>query len=191
MSGIDKVNRAVLFVLALLLIAGAGLALATGYGAFGDDVSGRPVFLPSVDDFLSRSSSWFWPLMAVVALVIAWLGYRWLRAQIPSPSRPPDVELESSPDGHTVVKPSALEDALVADIEKSGAVRSASSTVNAQAHPLEVEVGVDVTDDGLVDEVREHIRRYALARLEQAIGSEGSDVHLLVKVGGAPERHLQ
>jgi hypothetical protein len=191
MSGIDNLNRAALIVLALLLIAGAGLALATGYGAFGDEVSGRPVFLTSVDDFLSRSSSWFWPLIAMVALVIAWLGYRWLRAQIPSPSRPPDVELASSPDGHTVVKPSALADALVADVEKSGAVRSASSTVNAQTRPPEVEVTVDVTDDGLVDEVRDHIQRYALARLEQAIGSEGSDVHVLVKVGGAPGRQLR
>src|SRR3954453_19006259 len=80
---LDRVNRTVLVVLGLLLLAAGGYALLRSYGAFGSDQANAPLLLDHVRDWVHRNEDWFWPVAGVVAALVAFAALRWLWAQRP------------------------------------------------------------------------------------------------------------
>ncbi|MDQ3643651.1 MAG: alkaline shock response membrane anchor protein AmaP, partial [Actinomycetota bacterium] len=136
--GPDRLNSTVLTLLALVLLAVGGYGLARGYGAFGDARAADPVLGDDVRDFVSRNADWFWPLAAVISLLIAWLGLRWLLAQISTPtvSRLP---VRADGPGHTELVASGATTALARDIEDYSGVRSARALLVSDHPSPEVE----------------------------------------------------
>jgi hypothetical protein len=84
---LDALNRVVLTIVALVLAAAGLYGLLRGEGAFGDSAADEPLLWDDLRRFVNDNAGWFWTVVAVVALVIAWLGWRWLRVQLlPTPS---------------------------------------------------------------------------------------------------------
>ena len=166
--GPDRLNAAVLTLLALALL-GAGLyGLARGYGAFGDARAGDPVLSDDIRDFVSRNSDWFWPLMAVLSLLVAWLGLRWLIAQL-STAAVGHLPVRADGPGHTELLGSGATSALARDIEGYPGVRSASARLVGD-HPVpEISVTVEVHDDADIAAVRRRIEEHALDRFRSAL----------------------
>lgn len=166
--GPDRLNATVLTLLALLLLAVGGYGLARGYGAFGDARAAEPVLGDEVRSNVSRNANWFWPVAAVVALLLAWLGLRWLLAQIASPgiSRLP---VRADGPGHTELLSSGAAAALARDIEDYPGVRSARARLLSDHTTPEVEITVDVHDGADVPGLRRRIEEHALARFRQAL----------------------
>ena len=166
--GPDRLNSTVLTLLALLLLGVGGYGLARGYGAFGDARAADAILGDEVRDFVSRNADWFWPLAAVISLVVAWLGLRWLLAQFSTPtvSRLP-VRADGA--GHTELVVSGATAALARDIEDYSGVRSARARLVSDHPSPEVEVTVDVHDDADVPGVRRRIEEHALARFRSAL----------------------
>ena len=177
--GPDRLNSTVLTLLALVLLAVGGYGLARGYGAFGDARATDPVLGDDVREFVSRNADWFWPLAAVISLLIAWLGLRWLLAQISTPtvSRLP---VRADGPGHTELVASGATTALARDIEDYSGVRSARARLVSDHPSPEVEVTVDVHDDADVPAIRRRIEEHALARFRSALELQElrSQVHL-------------
>ena len=177
--GPDRLNTTVLTVLALLLLAAGGYGLARGYGAFGDREAADPVLGDDVRDFVSRNGDWFWPVAAGVTLLVAWMGLRWLLAQISTPtvSRLP---VRSDGPGHTVLLASGATSALAHDIEEYAGVRAARARMVSDHPSPEVEVTVDVHDDADLPVLRRRIEEHALARFRSALELQElrSRVHL-------------
>jgi hypothetical protein len=165
--GPDRLNAAVLTVLALVLLAAGGYGLARGYGAFGDARAGDPVLTDDVRRFVSRNSDWFWPLAAVLSLLVAWLGLRWLVAQLSTPTVG-HLPVRADGPGHTDLLASGATSALAGDIEEYPGVRSASARLVGD-HPPEVSVTVDVHDDADIAAVRRRIEEHALVRFRTAL----------------------
>jgi hypothetical protein len=166
--GPDRLNSAVLTTLALLLVAAGAYGLARGYGAFGDDRAGDPVLTDSVRDFVARNADWFWPLAAVLSLLVAWLGLRWLLAQLSTPAVR-HLPVRADGPGRTELLGSGATAALARDVEEYPGVRSASARLIGD-HPVpEVEVTVDVHDDADVPAVRRRIEEHALVRFGEAL----------------------
>lgn len=166
--GPDRLNSTVLTVLALVLVGLGAYGLARGYGAFGESRADDPVLGDDVRDFVTRNGDWFWPLAAVVSLLLAWLGLRWLVAQLSTPtvSRLP-VRADGA--GRTELMASGATAALARDIEDYSGVRSASARFVGD-HPVpEVEVTVDVHDDADLGTVRRRIEEHALERFRSAL----------------------
>ena len=166
--GPDRLNSAVLTLLALILLGVGGYGLARGYGAFGDTRADDPLLTGDVRDFVSLNSDWFWPLAAVVSLLVAWLGLRWLLAQI-STATVGHLPVRADGPGHTELVGSGATSALARDIEDYPGVGRASARLVGD-HPVpEVEVIVDVHDDADVAAVRRRIEEHALVRFRTAL----------------------
>ncbi len=166
--GPDRLNSTILTILALLLIVAGAYGLARGYGAFSDDQAGDPVLDEGLRDFVARNADWFWPLSAVLSLLVAWLGLRWLLAQLGTPAVR-HLGVRADGPGHTELLSSGATAALAREVEEYPGVRSASARLVGD-HPVpEVEVTVHVHDDADVAAVRRRIEEHALARFRTAL----------------------
>lgn len=177
--GPDRLNAVVLTVLALALVGVGAYGLARGYGAFGDARAADPLLTDDVRDFVSRNSDWFWPLAAVLALLVAWLGLRWLLAQL-STAAVAHLPVRADGPGRTELLASGATSALARDIEGYPGVRSASARLVGD-HPVpEVSVTVDVHDDADIPAVRRRIEEHALVRFRGALelATLRSQIHL-------------
>lgn len=166
--GPDRLNAAVLTVLALVLLGVGAYGLARGYGAFGDAQVGDSVLTDDVRDYVSRNSDWFWPLAAVLSLLGAWLGLRWLLAQL-STTAVSHLPVQADGPGRTELLGAGATSALAGDIEEYPGVRSASARLVGD-HPVpEVSVTVEVHDDADIAAVRRRIEEHALVRFRSAL----------------------
>ena len=166
--GPDPLNRAVLTLVALLLVAAGAYGLARGYGAFGDDQADDHVLTSDVRDFVSRNADWFWPVAAVVSLLLAWLGLRWLLAQISTPTVS-HLPVRSEGPGHTELLAGGAASALARDIEEYPGVRAARARIVGEHPAPEVEITVDVHDDADLPALRRRIEEHALERFRTAL----------------------
>jgi len=164
----DRVNTAALTLLALMLVGVGAYGLARGYGAFGEGPAAGPVLGDDARDVVSQNASWFWPLAAVVALLVAWLGLRWLLAQISTPTVSRLTVLSDGP-GRTELSASGATSALACEIENYPGVRSAQARLRSDHPTPDVEVTVDVHDDTDVPALRRRIEEHALARFRTAL----------------------
>jgi hypothetical protein len=167
-KGPDRLNSTLLTLLALALVAAGAYGLARGYGAFGDRRAEDPVMSEEVRDFVTRNGDWFWPVAAAVSLLLAWLGLRWLLAQLTTPtvSRLP---VRADGPGHTELLGSGATAALARDIEEYDGVRSARARLVGDDPVPEVEVTVDVHDDADLPALRRRIEEHALSRFRSAL----------------------
>lgn len=166
--GPDRLNGTVLTLLALLLLGIGAYGLARGYGAFGDTMAADPVLDDEVRDFVSRNANWFWPLAAAASLLFAWLGLRWLLAQMSTPTVG-RLPVRADGPGHTELVTSGATAALARDIQDYPGVRAARARMVSDHPAPEVEVTVDVHDDADVPGVRRQIEEHALARFRGAL----------------------
>jgi len=164
----DRLNSTVLSLLALLLIGLGAYALARGYEAFDEDQAMEPVLGHEVRDFVSRNADWFWPLAAVVALLLSWLGLRWLVAQIHHPTVS-KLPVRADGPGRTELVASGATAALANDIEAYPGVRAARARMTDDDPFPEVEITVDVHDDADAVGVRRRIEEHALSRFKAAL----------------------
>ncbi len=166
--GPDRLNAAVLTLLALVLLGLGAYGLARGYGAFGDARAGDPVLTDDIRDFVTRNSDWFWPLAAAVALLVAWLGLRWLVAQLSTTAVGP-LPVQADGPGRTELLGSGATAALARDVEEHPGVRSASARLIGDDPVPEISVTVDVHDDADIAAVRRRIEEHALVRFRGAL----------------------
>jgi hypothetical protein len=166
--GPDRLNAAVLTVLALVLLGVGAYGLARGYGAFGDARAGDPMLTDEARSYVSRNSDWFWPLAAVLSLLVAWLGLRWLIAQL-STTAVGHLPVRADGPGHTELLGAGATSALARDIEEYPGVHRASARLIGD-HPVpEISVTVDVGDDADIATVRRRIEEHALVRFRSAL----------------------
>lgn len=179
--GPDRLNRTVLTLLALVLIAAGAYGLARGYGAFGDDQAADPVLGDDVREFVSDNASWFWPLAAVVSLLVAWLGLRWLLAQISTPAVS-HLPVHSEGPGHTRLLATGAAAALADDVEGYAGVRGARARIVSDHPSPEVELTVDVHDDADVPAIRTRIEDHALERFRSALELQELRSHVHIRL---------
>ena len=182
MSNLDRLNRAVVTLLAALLIA------AGGYGPVrstdpGDVVGNRdqdaPLLLESVRDFFAENR-WVWWALAALSLLLAWLGWRWLKLQLtPTPSLT-TLHIDPGEAGRTELPTAAVADAVARDLQDDPDIRSARVRMvgDVRSPGLDVRVGVADTAEPL--EVRRRIETDILPRARQAL--ERPDLYAVVRL---------
>ncbi|MDQ3752991.1 MAG: alkaline shock response membrane anchor protein AmaP, partial [Actinomycetota bacterium] len=150
----DTLNRTVFTLLGILLVAAGVYGVARGYGAFGSTQAQEPLLTGGITGFFGRIDDWFWPLMALVALIVAYLAYRWLKAQLTSAPSVSELDFTRDPaEGRTTLRASGLTSALSDDLEQDPAVRSANVRMVEDGSRPEVDIDVEVSEDAPLTEV--------------------------------------
>jgi hypothetical protein len=181
---VNGVNRTLLGLLGLLLLAAGGLGLAVSFGALGD--AGTPVLPQAVRDFAEQP--WFWWAVAGICLVLALLGLRWLLAQLQT-DRVGRLDLTSDDrDGLTTVHAGALTDAVEAEAEGLRGVSGAS------AHLLDrgggrLVLAVDLAEYADIAEIRQTLEDRVVAHARQAIDDPDLPVDIELRPGKARSAH--
>ena len=168
----DRLNATVLSGLGLLLFGTGGYGLARGYEAFGERQASDPVLGDTVREFVGRNDDWFWPGAAAVSLLVAYLGFRWLLAQVHAPTVSSLRVASDREGGSTEVAAPGAAAALAGDIEEYPGVRSARARVVDDGPEPRVDVTVDLHDDTEVPAVRSRIEEHALPRFAAALEVE-------------------
>ncbi len=192
MNAPDRRNRVTLSIIATLLIAAATYGLLRSYGAFGDAPAHEPLLLDDVRRWVGRNDSWFWPVVAIVALLLAYLALRWLLAELRPQTSVRRLHLPApSPEDHISVTTNALTRAIAEDLNREPGVQHATVTLLDDGHPIEVLLDVDLSDDTQIDLLRDAVRLRTLPHLRETLERPDVHSHIRVKLTTPPARHLQ
>ncbi len=190
MPGTVRANR-VLITLIGVVLAVLGLAVvAIGAGLLLPDQRRRPIVDTPVDDFVA-ANPWFWPVVAVVAAVLALLSLRWLLAQGQS-NRIDTIAVEQDDDhGRTRLAAGALTGALVQEIETYRGVDRARAHLTGTS--TEPRLSLQVLLDGRADvaEIHRRVADEAVAHARTALSTEELPTRLELQVSRKPVRDLR
>lgn len=173
---VDGANRAVLLILALLLVAAGVIALLVGFNLF-FLAPGSSVLPGSATSWVSRQP-WFWWVLAAVGLVVALLALRWLIAQLTTDGVGSlDMTHGSGQGGRTTVRSSGVTEAVEDDAESIlGVERASARMAGHDAHRLELTV--TLSSDADIPRVRRELEDRTVAHVRQALDDPSLPVQL-------------
>jgi multidrug efflux pump subunit AcrB len=188
---LDRANRLVGTIVALVLIAAGGLGLLRSYGIiFSDDAMDDPVLLRQVRDFVADNDAWFWWAAFFVALLLAYLGWRWLRVQLlPSPSLG-ELTVASTDAGKTTLPTRALADAVTQQLEDDPEVTGARVRVVGSEGSPELDIRASVADGADLDGVRSRVEDEAVRRAREALERPDLTARVRYRLGDPTQRVL-
>ena len=187
----DRWNRAGLFMIGVLLAGAGGYGLARGWKAFGADPAGEPLLSDSLRQFVSRNQAQVWIGATLLALLVALVGFRWLRAQLAA-AAPRRLDLTSRGDGGTTeIIPAGAANALAGEIERYGSVANAAARLSGEPDAPHVDIRVDVVDGCDVNRLRARIEDEALTRFCQALQLDSVGASLEFRLTEASGRRVQ
>ncbi len=175
----DRLNRALLLVLGLVL-AGLGTAgLLRGAGALGGD-SDDPVISAAVRADARERQVLLLSLLAAAAVVLIWLGFCWVTAQLPKDRAVSQIALGRTEHASRVeVSARAVTDALAADVRRVDGVTEASARV-VRERPLTIDLDISLEEGTDLTTVGRAIAERPKQRLLQAL--DLPDVELRAKL---------
>jgi membrane protein implicated in regulation of membrane protease activity len=179
----DKTNRVVLLGLGFVLLAAGVLGALAGFGAFGDRIKNESLVANPVGRFFGTHGAWLWPVVAVVAAIVALLALRWLWVLLFSTDRVNEVRLRGSrAAGRTTVVVAALTDAVSDEIAHyRGVERASARLIGDPATPtLVIDAVLDYAADP--DQLRRRIEQEAVQHARAALDDRELAVQLDLNV---------
>jgi hypothetical protein len=166
----DRLNRALLTLLGLLLSAAGVSGLLLGSGALGERYVRGRLLSPDFVDFVEDEAPWLWPLLALLALLLALLALRYLLLQLRT-DRVDAVDLtERRNRGETRVDAAAVTDALVDAVEACSGVESASARLIRVRRREQLLLYVRLADRADVGRARRELGEGPLTDLRRVLG---------------------
>lgn len=184
-----RLNRTVLVLIGLVLLAAGAAALARGLAVSALGRPDAPLLTPALARY-PADQAWFWPAVAAGSIILTLLSLRWLFTQ----TRTGAIKrLSLEPDharGVTVLPADAAADAVADDIATyPGVDRVKAVLVGPPAAPW-LRLSVDVEDRADLDALRSRIEGDALAHLRTALELDTIPTVLRLRFGPARTRHL-
>lgn len=188
MRRVDRTNRVVASLVGLALLGAGGYTLARSLGV----LPGR--HQPVLEDELRRAvvdnAGLVGGVATFIALVIAWAGWRWLRAQLlPSPSLSA-IRLADSAEGRTTLEARALAEAVRRDLEAGPGVASGRARFVGDPAAPAVALHADLAAGADLAAVRRHVDEVVVPRLRGALEAPGLAATVCYRFGAATGRSL-
>lgn len=185
----EHLNRSLLTILGLVLVGLAAWGLTRSAGWIDAADPDEPLLAPSIERFVTRNSSWFWPTLLLASLIVALLGLLWLRAQLRLPRHANTDIVTRAADGTTTTRGDGLAAALEADVTASvDAVRSASARVSGDSEDADVDLRVEIDEDAEINVVRTQIETEVLPRFTRAASLRRTRTYLDLRLQPATRR---
>lgn len=164
------VDRALIALLGLLLLAGGVLTLVRSLDGFGPRLADDPLLSGAETRFVERNSPWPELAAVAVAVLLALLALRWLFRQLRT-QRVGLMDLEPDPRrGATTLHASAVTTAVRDEIEGYRGVRSASARLLNDPRLPDLLLQVDLDPRADIAATRTRIEQEAVAHTRQALG---------------------
>jgi hypothetical protein len=174
-----RLNRGLLVVLGLVLLAAGGFAVATHF---------RKLTLLAPDSPLIPGTglppTWVLYVVAGAAIVLGLLTLRWLAAQLTRKPRSQVWRFESDPDsvdGTTALAASVAVEPFVAELAACPGVHDAHATLAGPRTAPRLAAVLSVDQDGDLAEIRRELESTVLPRLRQALDLDELPVTLEVR----------
>jgi hypothetical protein len=188
MTRLDALNRTVLTIVALLLAAAGIYGLLRGEGAFGERTADEPLLWDDLRRFVNDNAGWFWLAVAALALVIAWLAWRWLRVQLlPTPSLD-RLAVGGREEGATHLSAAAVSEAVRRDLEASPDVSSARVRLVGDPEDLVLDIRATVAAGADQERVRRRIEDEVIPRAAGALEDPDLGATVRLRLGEAAQR---
>jgi hypothetical protein len=186
---LDRANRLVGTIVAVVLIAVGALGLLRSYGIiFSDEAMDDPVLLRQVRDWVADNDAWFWWAAFLAALLLAYLGYRWLRVQLlPSPSLG-ELTVASTDTGRTSLPARALTDAVTSQLEDDPELTGARVRIVGSEREPALDVRASVADGADLDAVRGRVEGDALGSARAALERADLSASVRYRLGDPTQR---
>lgn len=184
---VDRRNRVLWTIIALLLLAAGVAGLLTANGVFGDGLRTTPILPDSVNDAVGKVARGLaLGVTAVVGLLLALLGWRLVRPQFLRGGGRHDVSDLPVHDGsggrgRTVVRGTALAKAVERDMSRLHGVDKALVGLYRERGTAELRTSLDVPAGVAVAGVRREFGR-ALDRFHATTGIQPADIDVTLRV---------
>jgi hypothetical protein len=168
MSGQNRpaaVNRTLLALIGLVLLAAGALTLGTAYGVLHRLPASRTLIPDNV-----RLASWVPYVVVIAAIVLGLLCLWWLAAQGRRRPKTGTWRLADDPEqGVTVLSAATAVDPLTADIDEYPGVRATGAWLSGASTQPRLLLRVRTEPETNLTELRQEIATHALPRLCQAL----------------------
>ncbi|MEA5363000.1 alkaline shock response membrane anchor protein AmaP [Amycolatopsis sp., V23-08] len=160
-----RLNRTLLALFGLVLLAAGGFAVATHFGK---------LTLLSPDSALTPGTSappaWVWYVVAAAAIVVGLLLLRWLAAQLARKPKTHTWRFETDPDrGRTELAAATAAAPFLAEVETYPGVHAAHATLAGTHDDPALALVLSVEQDGDPSALRDRLETEGLPRLRQAL----------------------
>ncbi|MFI0419390.1 alkaline shock response membrane anchor protein AmaP [Spongiactinospora sp. 9N601] len=184
-------NRLGLMLCGLALLLPGLYALARGLGLFGAGARDQPVIGPGLTGFFA-ANPWLWWVLAVVSVVLAALGLRWLFAQARKDVLS-GLRLAQGPTGKTDVEAGGVSKALETDVSDHPAILRAKADLTGTRKQPGVRLAIVADERSPMEEVRRHLGGKAIPRMRDALEVENlpAVVRLKLEEPSSPARNIQ
>lgn len=177
-----RLNRTLLALLGLLLLATGAATLAAGLGLVGVLAPESPVLPGPLRTYLIEQP-WVPYAVAAVGILVALLGVRWLLAQLPRRASTGRFRIQDENGrGVTHVDADIVADALEADIQAYSGVSSARADITGSRLRPDVSITLVVDPGTDIKALQDRLRDHAEERMSRALGAETVTTHLLVNL---------
>ena len=187
----DRTNRAVLIVVALLLIAGGLLAALNSFGVFGYEAAHAPLFANPIGHFFGDHGAWMWPLIAIVSAVLVVLACRWLTVLLFSTDRANDIRIAGDRGaGRTTLVADALTEAVAEEVQSYPGVHSAKARLIGDATDPELVIETTIEQSADLSALRRRIEMNAVGHARQAMDNPSLPVTLDLTISDRHKRKV-
>ena len=187
----DVINRVVLSLLGLILIAAGGVGLALSAGVFGAGRATYPLLWTEVSTF-PDGRPWFWWAAGAVLFLVALLALLWLLTQFKTDRTSRLDCTTNARDGYTTLHAGALTHAVEDDaLDIVGVTRAAANVYKRRGQ--EVFLRVELADSADLGEVRSRLEGEVVTHLRSAVGDTQMPITIELRPGASktPQRSVQ
>ena len=177
-----RLQRLILLLLAVVLVAAGVTALLTGLGTFSSRLRHRAMFDNTISRYVGDHGIWLWPVLALAGLLLAYLALRWLLTLFDL-AGVPRVDLTArGAAGRTEVDSASVTAAITTQVQQYRDVTNAMAQVQGHADDPHLSITVTATADADLTLLRHRIEVDALADLRQALQRPDLPIRLDLKI---------
>jgi hypothetical protein len=141
-----------------------------------------------VRDFVADNDAWFWWAALALALLLAYLGWRWLRVQLlPSPSLS-ELTVAHTEGGRTTMPTKALAEAVTRQLEDDPEVTNARVRVVGSERSPSLDVRASVADGADLEGVRQRVEGEAVGSSRAALERQDLTARVRYRLGDPTAR---
>ncbi|MET8846033.1 alkaline shock response membrane anchor protein AmaP [Amycolatopsis sp. NPDC004625] len=160
-----RLNRALLTLIGLILLAAGGFAVATHFGKLRLLAPDTPL-VPGT----ARPPGWVWYVIAASAVISGLLLLRWLGAQLARNPKTHTWRFGTEPDrGTTELAPGTAVEPFLAEIRAYPGVHAAHATLAGTRETPALALVLTAEQDGELSTIRDRLDTHGLPRLRQAL----------------------